>query len=1057
MCSFLFRKINVLLVIITVITTTQTSAKVPGTVSATYLKEVPAQNLKVTGKVTDQKGEPLIGVTVKVKGVNTGTTTDVQGNYSITVKDRSVVLVFSYLGFATREVPVTQNVLNVKLTEQKTGLDEVVVIGYGTQTRKDVTGAVSQVNVKDMQKAPVKSFDEALAGRVAGVQVSGNDGQPGSLNNIIIRGGNSVTQDNTPLYVVDGFPLENPDYNMISPADIESIDVLKDASATAIYGARGANGVIIITTKKGVEGIPEVSYSGYYGAQKISKTMDLMSPYEFVKYFHELNPQVAEIAYLSNGKTLESYRDVEGVDFQDHAFRTAPIQNHDIALRGGTKTTKYSVSGNIFRQDGIFVNSGFERNQGRLTLDQTVSKKLKVFTTINLSNSSSFGSLIGAAEERGSTASALYGVWAYRPVPINDENLLSDLINPDSEGTTYSDYRVNPILNAKNELRRQTNNSLNLNGYADYDLSPDIKIRIRGGVNIGSRKEENFFNRFTSSGYWSVPNGSIYNNQTTNWLNENTITYKKTFEKIHRLEVLGGFTLQGDKFSRNGFSARDLVTESLGIDGLDNSRSIVPYSATSRWGLVSYLGRANYSYKSKYLFTASLRADGSSKFIGDNRWGYFPSGSVAWRMSSENFMKKFDFITDAKLRLSYGATGNNRIADFPYLSLFETNNSYYSFNNLEPLPGLDVSQFGNTDLRWETTYQTNLGYDLNLFRGRVEFTAEVYQKKTKDLLLNADVPFTTGLASVFRNVGSIKNEGLELSLNTANIKKENFSWSTSFNISFNRNKVIELAENQQTLTKTTLLRPGYNNLYPYIAIVGQPVAQFYGLIWDGVYQYKDFDLLPNGTYSLKDNITDNGEARGAVKPGDIKYRDINGDRKVNASDYTAIGRALPIHTCGFNNNLAFKNFDLNIFFQWSYGNKILNANRIFLEGNEVGSPYVNQFASYEDRWTPDNPSNTLYSSTGRGPLAYSSRLLEDGSFLRLKTLALGYRIPDRLVRSVKMKNLRVYVSGQNLLTWTNYSGLDPEVSVRNSPLSPGFDYSAYPRSRVFTFGLSASL
>jgi TonB-linked SusC/RagA family outer membrane protein len=1019
------------------------------------------QQQRITGKVVDESGKAMPGVSVKLKNSPIGISTNANGQYSISVPNQNAMLVFSYMGFVTQEIAVGKNVINVTLKAKDMGLDEVVVIGYGTQARKDLTGAVGQVNMADLQKAPVKSFDEALAGRVAGVQVSGNDGQPGSTNNVVIRGGNSVTQDNSPLYVIDGFPLENPDYNVINPSDIESMDILKDASATAIYGARGANGVIIITTKKGKEGLPVISYNGYYGTQHIRKTMDLLSPYEFVKYQSELNPTEAEKTYFTGGKTLESYRDAQGINFQDHVFRTGPMHNHDISLRGGSKTTKYAISGNVFRQEGIFINSDFARNQGRFSLDQTVNSKLKVGLNANLSNSKSSGSLIGSANDQGATVSALFSVWAYRPVAGNGENLLEMFDDPAFDAGMYADYRVNPILNAQNELKRRINNSLILNGYADYTIIPNLILRIRGGLTTGLIRDESFNNSLTSSGYRLGANGALYNTFTTNLLNENTLTYKKIFQKKHNLEVLAGFTNQTNIYKTNGFSAMDLVKESLGLDGLDNSRSIIPVSVTSKWGLMSYLGRINYNFNSKYLLTASIRADGSSKFVGPNKWGYFPSGSLAWRMSAEDFMKPLSFVSDAKLRISYGATGNNRVSDFPYLSIVQTNNAYYSFGNQIPAPGLSLTQFGNPDLKWETTYQSNIGYDLSLYKGRISVTADVYRKKTTDLLLDADIPFTTGLATVLKNVGSMQNEGLELTLSTVNIKNDKFSWSSSFNISFNRNKILALADNQQTLSKSVPLRTGYNNLFPYIAVVGKPVAQFYGLVWDGVYQLGDFDKLPDGRYQLKNNITTNGKTRvpgvPGVQPGDIKYKDINGDLVVDASDYTVIGQALPSHTGGFSNNFNYKNFDLNVFFQWSYGNDILNANRLFLEGNESGSPFVNQYATYADRWTETNPSNTYYATNGRGPFAYSSRLLEDGSFLRLKTVSLGYNFSEKVLKSIKLKALRIYASGQNLITWTKYSGMDPEVSVRNSALTPGFDFSAYPRARVFTFGINASL
>jgi TonB-linked SusC/RagA family outer membrane protein len=1011
-------------------------------------------NERVQGQVTDENNRPMQGVRINIKESKQTTSTDANGNYSLTTTSKGQTLVFSYIGYFSKEVLITQSTMNISLTPQPVNLTEVAItVGYGTQKKQDLTGAVGQVNIQDMTKAPVKSFDDALAGRLAGVQVVGNDGQPGSLNNIVIRGGNSITQDNSPLFVVDGFPLENADYNTISPSDIESIDVLKDASATAIYGARGANGVIIITTKKGKEGNPLISFNAYYGVQKITKLQNLMDPYQFVKYQTELNPEDAAKAYFIDGKTLESYRDIQGINFQDYVYQTGSAQNYDISLRGGTKSTKYFISGNILRQDGVFIRSNFGRNQSRISLDQAVNKNLKVGLNVNYSNSKTFGVIVGDVLNT-TTLSPLFSVWAYRPVTGNNLDLIDDFTDGGFNGGTYGDFRVNPLINAENDFHNNINNNLIANGFAEYMLHKDLTLRVSGGITTTQLRNETFNNSRTTSGAHLGSNGSVYTTANATWLNENIFTYKKRFAQKHNVTVLGGFTMQGNNFERSGFSATALLKESLGIAGLDNSQSIIPLSASSEWGLISFLGRGNYSYDSKYLLTASIRADASSRFTKAHRWGYFPSGSVAWRMSSEPFFKSLKFISDAKLRVSYGSTGNNRVSDFPYLSQLVINNSYYSFNNTTPSPGASLTEFGNPDLKWETTYQTNIGYDLSLFDSRIGITADVYRKKTKELLLYADVPYTTGLSQVYKNIGTMQNEGLEFTMNTTNIKNDKFTWNSSFNISFNRNKVLALAENQQTLSKSVLFRSDYNNLNPYIALIGAPVAQFYGLVWEGVYQKSDFDLLPNGVYLLRTDVTTNGTSRATIKPGDIRYKDINGDLVVDAKDYSVIGRALPIHTGGFTNNFSYKGIDLNVFFQWSYGNDILNANRLIFEG--TNTPYTNQFASFSDRWSDTNPSNTVFRAGGGGPTAYSSRVIEDGSFLRLKTVSMGYNLTDKLLQKGRIKSGRIYLSAQNLKTWTKYSGSDPEVSVRNSILTPGFDYSAYPRALLVTMGLNAS-
>lgn len=1021
-----------------------------------------AQQLLVLGKVTDENNQPLYGVTVKVKNSQTFAISDQQGAYKIAVQDQNTVLAFSMIGFEPQELTVgTRTRINVVLKAQNTGLNEVVVVGYGTVKRSDLTGSVAEVNMKDFNKASVKSFDEALAGRVAGVAVSGNDGQPGAVNNIVIRGYGSITQDNSPLYVVDGFPMEDGMNNSINPSDIESINILKDASSTAIYGARGANGVIIITTKKGRNGMPSVAFDTYYGVQNVTKKMDLLSPYEFVKYQLELNPTLAPQTYLANGKTLESYRDVKGINLQDYIYQTAAIQNYSISVRGGNDKTKYAISGNIFDQEGIVINSGFQRYQGRMNLDQVISKKLRTSLNVNYSYSKSHGA---SPSEPGSNTSysnnLFYAVWGYRPVTGNDNDadLLDDLIDPSLAGNLFGDYRVNPVISVKNEIQNAIVDNLIANAFIEYSISPDLNLRLSGGVTRNTRKTEGFYNSKTGRGSiyntFGV-NGSIYTAPSNSWLNENTLTYKKSFNSRHNLNVMAGYTMQGLQSGRYGFSATQVPNEALGLDGLDQSALLSSVSLSSRWGLASFLGRVNYDYKSKYLLTASIRADGSSKFAPGHRWGTFPSASFAWNMHKERFLAKIKLISEAKLRISHGLTGNNRIGDFSYLSQILLGVlPGYSYNNGATATGAQLSSLGNPDLKWETTAQTNIGYDLSLFNKRISLTADVYRKTTKDLLLLANLPFTMGIGSAYKNVGKVMNEGLELSLVTVNINQKDFTWKTSFNIGFNRNKVIELAENQQEILSPVFFDFSYNSLFAYTAQKGQPVAQMRGYKWDGVYQYNDFDQPSPGTYVLKSSVTTNGTARANIKPGDIKYLDLNGDLVVNANDITTIGRGVPLHTGGLVNDFTYKNFDLNVFFQWSYGNDLLNANRLVFEGNGKNTLALNQYANWSNRWQPENPSNTLYRTGGQGPFAYSSRIIEDGSYLRLKTVALGYKFAERYVKKLSIQSLRVFASAQNLLTWTNYSGPDPEVSIRNSALTPGFDYSAYPRPRTLTFGLN---
>ncbi len=1018
----------------------------------------------ISGKVADGMNEPLAGVTVMIKGKQTVAQTNNDGFYSIPVADSvNVILRFSYLGFTTREVWVAakNTILNVVLQSDVKALDDVVIIGYGSVRRRDLTGSVGQADVEDMKKAPVPSFAEALAGRVAGVQVNSSDGQPGNEMNIVVRGNNSVTQDNSPLYVIDGFPVEAASNNIINPEEIESIEVLKDASATAIYGARGANGVIMITTKKGKKGEPVVSYDGWAGSHQVIKRQEVLSPYEFVKYQLEQNPTVYTPIYLNNGKTIEDYRDVKGINWQDQVLRTALVQNHNLAIRGGNDKTRYSLSGSYLDQQGVVLNSGFRRYQGRFGLEQDVSTKFRASVNINYSATKRYGT-IATETQTSPTASLMYSMWGFRPVTgdsIKDANLLEELFDPDIDPGANTDLRINPLLATINEYNPLFNNVLIVNTLGEYKITKDLSFRVTGGLTSTNQRRELFNNSNSRLGHNytnNKVNGSINNREITNLLNENTIRYNKRFNKDHNLKVLAGITMQDIRDFSNGFTSTLVPNESLGIKGLDEGQITVAPTTDLSSGLLSYLSRVDYSYKSRYLFTASIRADGSSKFPKDHRWAYFPSAAFAWRVKDESFMQKLEFLSEGKVRIGYGATGNNRVGEYAALTALQINaSSGYATGNSAG-QGIVPTNLGNAALKWETTVQTNAGMDLGFFKNRVSLTADYYYKETKDLLLRATLAPSMGFLYAFKNIGKVSNRGLELTLNTVNIERKNFSWSSGFNIAFNRNKVLSLNEDEPSLA-TRVTWGNFNNAFPYIAIPGKPIALFYGMLFDGVYQYSDFDETGSGSYVLKRGIPNNGVARENIKPGDIRFKDINGDGQIDNNDLTIIGDPNPLHTGGFNNNLSYKKFDLNIFLQWSYGGDLLNANRIEFEGGDpVTRNFLNMFKSFENRWTPENQTNDLYRVGGQGPAVYSSRTIEDGSFLRLKTVALGYTLPATVLKKIKVKTLRMYAAAQNLVTWTNYSGLDPEVSTVNSALTPGFDWSPYPRPRTITLGLNAT-
>jgi len=1024
-----------------------------------------AQSKMVSGIVHNDQKEPLPGVTVSVKGTKEGVVTDFTGEFKIKaeVKDQ---LVFTYVGFETATITVgDRSSINVTLKSATSSLDEIVVIGYGTVKRKDLTGSVSSVSMRDINKAPIRSFDDALAGRVAGVQVTSSDGRPGSGVDIVIRGNNSVTQANSPLYVIDGFLIEDPNNNVINPADIESIDILKDASATAIYGARGANGVIVIQTKKGKEGKPVFTFNSTTGIQNSMKKMDVMDPYEYVKYQLELNPTLTSTPgqsktptelYLTNGKTLDYYKTVKPIDWEDEITRTALYKNNDFAVRGGTKKLKYSFSASSTDQDGILLNSEYKRYQGRAVIDYNITDKLKIGINTNYSHLKRTG-IDPTKGNNGATTNLMTSVWGYRPVPSETVDLTEEYRDPDFDPA--QDYRVNPIISLQETYDVNKTNNLNLNGYLEYQFMKGLKWRSTVGITENRSESGQYYNSKTSQGKGNNGiNGKLTNNNSTNFLNENTLTWDKTVGKS-KFITLGGFTLQRGVNWSNGVGANQIPisAEYLGLDGLDQGVPVRIDPLESDWTMASFLARVNYSYNSKYMVTASYRADGSSKFPSENHWGYFPSGALGWKFSEEKFLKN-KVLSEGKLRASYGQTGNNRVGSFDYLTrYYNPIGSSYAFNN-QYMEGVVATNLGNSNLKWETTEQVDAGIDLGFLNQRITFTADVYKKTTKDLLLNAQLPLSSGFTTAFKNVGSVENKGLELTLTTQNIVTKDFTWTSSANIAFNKSKLLALDEGQTALESTVQWD---NNVTTsaYISRVGQPLGQMYGYEWAGTYKYADFDTSVNGSgvtiYTLKSGIATNGNTRANIQPGDIKYVDQNGDGVVNKSDYTTIGNGLPKNTGGFSNNFTYKNFDLNIFFQWSYGNDVINMNRYQFEGAGVANS-KNQFASYADRWTPDNSNSDMFRVKGYFAGGYSSLLVEDGSYLRLKTVALGYNVDQKLVNKWHLKTLRFFVSGQNLVTWTNYSGSDPEVNTYRSVLTPGFDFSAYPRARTIAFGVNVT-
>ncbi|MFD1631124.1 TonB-dependent receptor [Pseudopedobacter beijingensis] len=1024
----------------------------------------PIKKIKITGKILDEQNIPLPGAIVRIKGTGTRVMADKDGRYTIETESGSK-LMFSYLGFEEKEVSIAgKTVIDVILKEQISKLEEVYVIGYGTVKKEDATGAVGQVDVEAVEKAPVYSVEQALAGRVAGLSVSASQGQPGEEGtNIQIRGVGSITQDTSPLYVIDGFATENFNLGSLNPEDIESINVLKDASSTAIYGSRGANGVIVIETKKGKEGKPILAYSGSMGIQSVVKKIDLMTPYDFVKVEFERDPVSAESAYIRGGKTIEDYKDIQGVNWQNQFFQTGKTNIHNISLRGGNKDTKYALSGSVYGTDAVALNTGLKRQQGRLSIDQVVNRKIKAGLNVNYTHVQSFGQITSRINDGYASSALMFSVWGYRPVSrafleedFDVSSFEEDLF--DDEVISSTDYRINPIQSAKNTYRNRDNNSLLSNAFFTYNLFKDVVFKATGSINLNTVQLGQFYNSGTwqgspqnlrnSYGQW----GSMAYSKQFTWSNENTITYIKKYRQS-KMTLLGGMTLQKALNEGNSYTAIKVPNESLGITGLGKGTPLSVNSYGSYNTLNSYFVRGDFNYNSKYMITGTFRADGSSKFP-ENKWGFFPSGAFAWRMSEEEFIKNLNVVSDAKLRISYGVTGNNRVGDFSALSPISVANSVsYSFGNDTPIP-VAVPGIGNLGLKWETTAQFNIGYDLSVFKNRLELIVDYYDKRTNNLLLNANMPASSGYTQAYKNVGKLSNKGMEFTLNTKNIMKKDFKWTSNFNISFNKNTVLELADGQDKLLSRIAPRwqSGYADAILYSAAIGQSIGNFAGFIFDGLYQLEDFEPGSNGTYILKNSVPSYGAG---VKPGYIKYKDLNHDGEITTADQTIIGRGLPIHVGGFSNNFQYKNFSLNLFFQWSYGNDIYNANQLVFESNP--QIMLNQYASFANRWSPTNTNTTIPVVGGVPQGYYSTRELSDGSYLRFKTVFFAYEIPKKFSRRYGFSNISLTASAQNLFTITNYSGVDPEVSTYNSILTPGFDYSAYPTAKTIVFGLKASL
>ncbi|OUO59349.1 TonB-dependent receptor [Bacteroides sp. An269] len=1046
---------------------------------------VSAQNVTVKGTVKDNTGETVIGASVVEKGNTTnGAITDLDGNFTLTVPS-DATLVFSYIGMKTQEVAVKgRTILNITMDDDSQALEEVVVIGYGSVRRKDLTGSVATVDADVLTAVPVASATEALTGKMAGVQITTTEGSPDAEMKIRVRGGGSITGDNSPLFIVDGFPVES--ISDIPASEIEDITVLKDASSTAIYGSRGANGVILVTTKSGKEGKVSVSYNAYYSWKKIANTMDVLDPYDYAKWQYELALLKDDLTsyeqYFGKYEDMDMYQNIPYNDWQDLTFgRIGHTFNHNLNISGGTERIRYSFSYAHMNDKAIMEGSNYKRDNFSLKLNTKPTKNTTLDFSIRYSETDIRG---GGANETSSTLDTdkrlKYSV-IYTPIPL--ANLDESAGSADDDlGNLY-----HPITAIWDNDRMKERKTLNMNGSFGWEIFKNFKVKTEFGYDDYRNNDQRFWGTTTyyikntpaaaNQGHPAIRINNLFRHR---FRNTNTINYD--FEKVlknkdHSLNLLVGhewiITKENELENEvHGFPDWISATEAW---KLTNIQGTTPYNIENTLNpddkLFSFFGRVNYNYKSKYLLTATFRADASSKFSEDNRWGFFPSAAVAWRISSESFMEGAkNWLDDLKLRFSYGTAGNNNIPSGQLVQVYNSNTTSWinGFNNY----WAPSKTMANPDLKWETTITRNLGLDFTLFGGKLNGTIEAYLNTTKDLLINFPVS-GTGYDTQYRNMGETQNKGIEATINWTIVNKKNWGISLNANIGFNKNEIKDLGIMQDFGQDTSWASSEIGQDF-WIA-KGGSVGEMLGYRSAGRYEVSDFvgyDAASE-TWILKEGVDDCTAVVGTLRPGMMKLKDLSGDGVVTGGyeDREIIGDANPVATGGFGINARAYGFDLSANFNFSIGNDVYNANKI--EYTMTGKyQYRNMTTEMADgnRWTNLNPDGTICNdpeqlaamnanTTMWSPMTqrmvFSDWAVEDGSFLRLNTLTLGYTLPESLMNKVHIKNLRFYVTAYNVFCLTGYSGFDPEVSTAlQTNLTPGVDYSAYPKSRQFVIGVN---
>lgn len=1043
-----------------------------------------AQNrpVKISGVVIDADDKlPLPGVSVIEKGTSNGVSSDIDGVFNLNVSSSNATIVVSFTGYKKQEIALNgKTSVNIALAQEMQALEEVVVVGYGTVKKSDLTGSVATISGGELKKQPIANIAEALTGRLAGVKVTSAEGSPDAEINIRIRGGGSLTQDGSPLLIVDGFPVNS--INDISPSDVETVTVLKDASSTAIYGSRGANGVILITTKSGKSGEKiNVSYDMFTGFKHIAKTVDVLKPADYVKWQYEFaaieNDLPSYENFFGSYAEIGQYDNAQNTNWQEEIYgRTGAVQNHNLGIRGGSDKLNYNFNYVHYDEEAIMIGSNFKRDNLSLNLKSKASEKIDLSFTVRYSRTKITGGGANDQKEFSAQDSRLRHTIGYAPVPI-------DALTTDDTDEAVAGYLVNPFVSLADNDRRQERRNYNLLGAVNWKITKGLQFKSDFGLDYYRYQDYRFYGRSTyyvsnipAVQYQGMPAMIFSSRDDSRFRNSNTFNYdfKKILGEDHQLKLLLGEEMIINKSTMltntmHGFP------KAFSLDNAINYTPLgVPFSVNNFINpedkLLSFFGRLNYDYKNRYLFTATFRADGSSIFANENHWGYFPSAALAWKISEESFLKDVSWLNLLKVRVSYGEAGNNNIAGGQTKRGFFPNATSW-VNGVRDYIATPTTLF-NPDLKWETTTTKNLGLDYELMQGRVSGSFEVYDNQTKDLLILFPIS-GSGYLNQYRNMGETQNKGFEATLNVGAIKKENYGLDLSFNIGVNKNKINSLGTLNDFGTPTNWASTAIGN--DYLVNVGGSIGQMYGYKSDGRYEVSDFDYV-GGVYTLKAGVANSSEVVGNISPGTMKLKDLNGDGKVDSKDLSVIGNANPKHTGGLTLNAVVHNFDLSASFNWSYGNDVYNASKIEHTTATPSSPngqYRNLMSEMGDgkRWTNVDPAtgdlvtdptalaalnqNTTMWSPYMARFVMSDWAVEDGSFLRLNTLTLGYSMPDDFTKKLGLTRFRLYGTATNVFVITNYSGLDPEVSTRRAtPLTPGVDYSPYPRSRQFVFGIN---